>query len=78
MIKLTTELQPGDTIFYKRSRVTVEMIGRSTGGVYRIRHTKGSGFFSATARWFVEEPLDDVVKQAEIHACRRASGGSRV
>ena len=65
MIKQTSELDPGDVVFVMGKRVTVEMIAHDFANIYAVRHSSGTGFFKANAQWLVEEPLDDVIKQAE-------------
>lgn len=66
MIKKTRDLEPGDVVYVRGERVTVEMVSpdRSTD-TYNIRHSSDGGWFKSDARWLVEEPLDDVVRQAE-------------
>ena len=65
MIKKTSELDPGDVVFVMGERVTIEMVAHDFEDIYAVRHSSSTGFFKANAQWLVEEPLDDVVKQAE-------------
>lgn len=71
MVKTTSALVPGDIVYWKGERVMIERIVPSSGGTCQVYHSLGYGFFNEDMTWFIDEPLDDIVRRAEEAANER-------